>query len=234
MEQLNNNAVSLAREAREMFEHVQKVEATGSSGGNGSASSEQDQIRVAFSIGPTGMMLAPVGNASEEEVKTEFLEQIGALTETVDLFLIETMFDIREALLALEAAKALSSVPVAVTLTFNKNPKGFYTVMGDEVSNAIKRLEDAGADIVGANCSITSQEMMELAKIMRDITTLPILCQPNAGRPAVKDGIPVYEQSPREYADDTMRILDAGINAVGGCCGTTPEFIRELSSRMRN
>ncbi len=105
--------------------------------------------------------------------------------------------------------------------------------MGDECVKAIKQLEVVGVDVAGANCTIASPEMVELAQTLRDSTVLPVLCQPNAGSPAVKGGVPVYEQSPGEYADDAMRLFELGINAVGGCCGTTPDFIREVSSRMK-
>jgi 5-methyltetrahydrofolate--homocysteine methyltransferase len=121
---------------------------------------------------------------------------------------------------------------VVVTLTFNKNPRGFFTIMGDEVAPSIGRLEKAGADVVGANCTIASREMLELAPLLREATSLPVLCQPNAGSPTVKKGIPVYEQTPEDFAGDAIRLFEMGINAVGGCCGTTPEFIREVARRM--
>ncbi|NIM20551.1 MAG: 5-methyltetrahydrofolate--homocysteine methyltransferase [Candidatus Latescibacteria bacterium] len=229
--ELNVAAVRLAREAIAGFNHDR-------SGKKGVAKSNNEIVPgsagrfVAFSIGPTGKMLPPVGNASEEEIRAEFTHQIESIRNDVDLFLIETIFDTREGIIALDAAKALTTVPVAVTLTFSKNPRGFFTIMGDEAKDAIGKLERTGADIVGANCTIASKDMVELARILRDSTSLPILCQPNAGSPTVKGGIPVYEQRPEEFADDAIRILAEGINAVGGCCGTTPEFIREAADRM--
>ncbi|MFH1754372.1 MAG: homocysteine S-methyltransferase family protein [Candidatus Latescibacterota bacterium] len=213
---LNQAAVQLAREAAAMREP--------SSGGA--------TRWVAFSIGPTGKMLPPVGNATEEEIRNEFTVQIESVKDSVDLFLIETIFDVREGLCALQAAKDLTDSPVAVTMTFNKNPRGFFTMMGDEANASLKRLETAGADIVGANCTIASAEMVELAPVLRDASSLLLLCQPNAGSPTVKNGMPLYEQSPESFADDAMRLYERGIQAVGGCCGTTPDFIREVASRM--
>jgi methionine synthase I (cobalamin-dependent) len=217
LDKVNNAAVALAREAVE---------------GANIAPSEAMENFVALSVGPTGKMFAPVGTADEGEIRAEFEGQIKSIKEKIDLVLVETMFDLREALIAVEAAKEYAAVPVAATLTFTKTPRGFFTIMGNECEKAIKQLEASGVDVVGANCTIASPEMVELAQTLRDSTSLPVLCQPNAGSPAVKDGMPVYEQSPGKYADDVLRLFELGINAVGGCCGTTPDFTREVFSRM--
>lgn len=219
LSRINRTGVSLAREAvDETNENFPRANAR----------------LVGLSVGPTGKMFPPVGTAREEEIRVEFERQFRCLDGGVDLILIETMFDVKEALLAVEAARALVGVPVAATLTFNKTPRGFFTIMGNRCADTMKQLEAAGADIVGANCTLASGDMVELGHVLRESTSLPVLCQPNAGSPKVKNGKPVYEQSPREYADDVMRLFDAGINAVGGCCGTTPDFIREVYSRKRN
>ena len=187
---------------------------------------------VALSIGPTGKMLSPVGKTPPEEITDEIAEQVLGTKTPYDMILLETMFDLREALLAVAAAKKHASVPVAATLTFMKNPRGFFTIMGDEPSIAMRKLEAVGADVVGANCTIASAEMIELARKIRESTDLPLLCQPNAGKPRVKDGLPVYDQTPAEFARDALALFAAGINAVGGCCGTTPQFIREVRAGM--
>jgi methionine synthase I (cobalamin-dependent) len=187
---------------------------------------------VAFSIGPTGKMLPPVGKAAAEEIADEFAAQLLDTGTGYDLILVETMFDLREALIALASALKHASVPVAVTLTFMKNPRGFFTIMGDDPVLASRKLEAAGADVVGANCTIASSEMLELARALRAGTDLPLLCQPNAGQPRVTGGRPVYDQTPQEFASDALALYAAGVNAVGGCCGTTPRFIREVAARM--
>jgi methionine synthase I (cobalamin-dependent) len=233
LDELNEAAVRLARDAVSAFNEA-GAEKHGRPESPGETSPAINSAFVALSVGPTGKMFSPVGNASEEEIRVEFEGQIRSAGDTVDLILVETMFDVREALIAIETAKSLTEVPLAVTLTFNKTPRGFYTIMGDRCVNALKRVEEAGVDVVGANCSIASTEMVELARTLRESTALPILCQPNAGSPKVKGGVPVYEQSPSEYADDAMKLFQIGINAVGGCCGTTPDFIREVSARMRS
>jgi methionine synthase I (cobalamin-dependent) len=223
---INNAAVRLANDAIKGFKRDRTAKAN--------RVQNEDPPLIALSVGPTGKMLPPVGNATVEDIKTEFRHQLECVDEPIDLVLIETIFDLRESLFALEIAKNACSVPIAVTLTFNKNPRGYFTVMGNEAADSIRQLAVAGADIVGANCTLTSSEMVDLARTIRGSTDLPVLCQPNAGQPNIRDGMPVYDQSPREYAEDVIRIFDLGVNAVGGCCGTTPDFVREVSTRRRS
>jgi len=188
---------------------------------------------VALSIGPTGKMFPPVGTATQDEIRSEFVAQFRGVDDAVDLVLLETFLDLREAMIALEVARATLSHPVGVSLTYNRNPKGFFTIMGNEASQAVRELASAGADIIAANCSIASGDMVDLADVVRAATTLPILCQPNAGNPIIRNGKACYDQTPEEFADDAIQLYDRGVNAVGGCCGTTPDFIREVASRIR-
>lgn len=191
---------------------------------------------VALSIGPIGRMIAPLGEATLDDAAAAFESQLAHATAAgkPDLVLIETMYDAREAAIALACAKAaLPSTPVAVTLTYNRTARGFHTVMGDGAADCARRFRDLGADLVGANCTLGSGDMLELAAILRDATTAPILCQPNAGSPRVTPVGPVYDQTPDEFAEDAVRLFDIGINAVGGCCGTNPNFIRALKARLQ-
>jgi 5-methyltetrahydrofolate--homocysteine methyltransferase len=189
---------------------------------------------VAFSMGPCGEMLPPMGAADEATVHAQFADQLQAVagTDTPDLIIIETMLDLREALIALDATRSMVDVPVAVSMTYNRNPRGFFTIMGDAALVATKKLEAAGADVIAANCSIASDDMLELARTMRDATTLPVLCQPNAGQPGMRGGVPVYAQAPEQFAEHALLLLESGINAVGGCCGTTPEFIGRVAAAL--
>jgi methionine synthase I (cobalamin-dependent) len=188
---------------------------------------------VALSVGPSGKMLPPVGQASEAEIRSEFAAQFQSIDADFDLVLIETIFDLKEGLTALDVAKNTLPHPVAVSLTYDKKPRGFFTVMGDEASAAAGELERAGADIIGANCSIASGDMLELAEVLKRSTELPILCQPNAGEPTMRYRTPVYDQAPDDFAKDAILLFEKGIHAVGGCCGTTPDFIRQVSRRLR-
>lgn len=186
---------------------------------------------VALSLGPTGRMLPPLGQATEAAIMDDFIAQIFGIDEPFDVVLIETIFDLREGLLALEAVRASLRQPVAVSLTYDRKPRGFFTSMGDDVRTACRRLEDAGADIIGANCSVASEDMAALAEVLRASTSRPVLCQPNAGHPIIKHGVAVYEQTAASFAADAVRMFELGVNAVGGCCGTTPAFIEALSQR---
>lgn len=184
---------------------------------------------VAGNIGPSGEFLEPVGKVKLEELKRAFCEQAEILQSAgVDIFSIETMYDLREALAAVEGVKEVSSLPLFVCMTFEKKPKGYFNLMGDEVSSSMKKLEDAGADVVGANCTLGSKDMTELVPILRKSTALPIIVQPNAGMPKIIKGKTVYLQKATSFAEDIIEIVKLGANYVGGCCGTTPGFIKML------
>lgn len=188
---------------------------------------------VAGDIGPTGLFFPPVGALKADEARATFREQAKALAGAgVDLFIIETMYDLREAVEALRAVKEVSNLPAVVTLTFDRKPRGFFTMMGDTTDTAVETLLKEGASVIGANCTLQSGDMIDLAEEFRFLTDAPLAFQPNAGRPVMEHGVAVYKQRPREFAEDAVKIVAAGANAVGGCCGTTPEFIREVHATL--
>ena len=184
---------------------------------------------IAGDIGPTGLFFPPVGQLRAEDARAAFKEQAQVLDRAgVDIFIIETMYDLREAAEALRAVREVSTRPVVVELTFDRKPKGFFTMMGDTPERAADLLLKEGANVIGSNCTLQSGDMLELALEFRLATDALLIFQPNAGRPVMEHGLPVYKQRPREFAQDIVKIVAAGANAVGGCCGTTPEFIREM------
>jgi 5-methyltetrahydrofolate--homocysteine methyltransferase len=184
---------------------------------------------VAGDMGPTGELLEPYGRLSAQEAKSCFREQARALYEGgVDLLMIETMYDLREALLALEAALDATPIPVFVCLTFEKKAKGFATIMGDRAPASLAALEHAGATAVGANCSLGTGDMRDLVTLMVDSTSLPVIAEPNAGEPHMKQGMLTYDAIPGEFADHMVQMVDIGARIVGGCCGTDPAFIGTL------
>ncbi len=188
---------------------------------------------VAGDIGPTGQFFPPVGSLKPERARRTFREQASALEqEGVDLFLIETMYDIREAVEALRAIREVSNKPVVAEMTFDRKPNGYFTMMGNTPEEAVEVLPGEGADVIGANCSVSSSDMMGLASLMRELAGEPLLFQPNAGSPEMKRGREVYRQKPDEFAADMEKIVREGANAVGGCCGTTPEFIKQVHLRL--
>ena len=189
---------------------------------------------VAGDIGPTGAFLSPVGIATIEEFSENFLEQAKILADSnVDFFFIETMMDIKEAEAAVLAAKKISSLPVFASITFKRTKRGFFTEMGNSIEQCVDVLEKAKADVVGANCTIGSDDMIDLIKQMRTFTKLPISAKPNAGIPELRGGKTVYPTSAEEFANDIVKIANAGANVVGGCCGTNQTFIRKIVASLK-
>ncbi len=190
---------------------------------------------VVGSVGPTGEILeSQGGTASEAEVLDAFIEQITALEEGgVDAVDIETMISVQEATLAVKAAKENTDLIVISTMMFDKGPRGWYTMMGDTPESAVKELQEAGADIVGANCGNGIERMVELAGKIRVATDGYMLIHSNAGIPAIRKGQIVYPETPEFMAGPFANLADMGVNIIGGCCGTTPAHIRALSDAVR-
>ncbi len=190
---------------------------------------------VAGDIGPTGRMLAPMGDASPAELRDDFAEQAEALLAGgVDLIGMTTFFDLEEAKAAVQGARAMSgSVPIAVSLAYKPSPRGFRTMMGVSPAQAVEALLEAGADVVGANCEITAEEMVSLVPVLRSATDAPLIFQPNAGQPHLQEGHTVYAETPERFASFMPAMVEAGANVVGGCCGTTPAHITALAAAVR-
>ena len=187
---------------------------------------------VAGDIGPTGEFYHTSFN--HDSVKEVFTRQaLIMMREPPDFFFIETMFDAREALAALAGIKEVcGEIPVAVSITYNKTVRGYFTMMGDKAAEWTKTLAEAGADAVGANCTLDPEDMIDLVKLMKDTVSIPVIFQPNAGKPEAVDGEIVYKFNPDEFADGLVRLAEAGADIVGGCCGSTPEMIRIARGKL--
>ena len=149
----------------------------------------------------------------------------------VDVFCIETMTDLAEAKLAVQAAKeTASAIPVLATMTFSPTPRGFFTIMGTSIPKAAAGLQEAGADVVGSNCGNGIELMVQIAAEFRRHTILPMLIQSNAGLPVMRDGAAVYPETPEFMAGKVAELVAADVNIIGGCCGTTPDHIRAIRS----
>ncbi|MBN2848441.1 MAG: homocysteine S-methyltransferase family protein [Coriobacteriia bacterium] len=174
-------------------------------------------------IGPTGLVLEPLGTARFDEVFDIFAEQAAALAaEGPDALLIETMTDIAEARCAVLAARSVTDLPVFVTVTFGLS--GRMDLSGTDPETAAVILEAAGATAVGLNCGLGPEQMLPLVERMARATSLPIIVQPNAGLPTLVDGVTVFPGTPDEMGSHAARFVDAGASIVGSCCGSTPEF----------
>lgn len=187
------------------------------------------------SIGPTGKFLKPQGKYTEKEFEEAYEVQARGLTEgKADFLLIETQYDLREAFCALRGARRASGLPIFVTITFNKSPRGYFTLMGDSVSQCVKELEDQGVPVIGTNCTLNSADMVDLIKIMREATPLPLIAQANAGQPEISpDGKVVYSQNVEDYIRHIPKMIDNGVNIIGGCCGTDPGYIRRIAQVLK-
>jgi len=189
---------------------------------------------VAASVGPSGELLAPLGEISVSEMEGFFREQIAALlTGGIRAVCVETMSAVEEAACAVRAAKALDKdVDVISTMSFNRTPSGYRTMMGVDPETAVRVLSDAGADILGSNCGQGIEQMVPLAAEFRALTDRPILIQANAGLPELVGGKTVYRQTPELMARYVPDLVASGAVIVGGCCGTTPEHIRAIAEQI--
>ena len=184
---------------------------------------------VAGNLGPCTRFLPPVGDADPDELTDAFAAQAAVLSAAgVDYIAIETMIDIEEALCAMRGARRATDLPITACLTFEKRPRGFFSVMGNPLEGAARILADAGADAVGANCSIGSAEMLEACSLLGAASPVPVIVKPNAGLPEMKDGRLTYRQTPENFAVDVAAMARLGARAVGGCCGTDERFIAAL------
>ncbi|MCK4932766.1 MAG: homocysteine S-methyltransferase family protein [Candidatus Aminicenantes bacterium] len=187
------------------------------------------------SMGPTGKFLKPHGEFSEAQFEDAYAEQARGLTDgQVDFLLIETQYDLNEALCALRGARKASDLPIFVTMTFNHHPKGFFTLMGNTVGQFLETMEKEGVSVVGSNCTLNSEEMVELVRIMREKTSLPIIAQANAGKPSLsEEGEVAYSQGMEDYLRFIPQIITNGADIIGGCCGTDPDYIALMSEIVK-
>lgn len=191
-------------------------------------------------VGPTGEYLPPVGSGDREEFRRGFFELGRAFAAAgVDALHVETMSDLAEAEIALAALlDSAPGIPVCVSLTFEQRKRGFFTIMGNRLEEALPALAAAGATAVGANCTLASASFRALAATARSVWAGPLLLQPNAGQPRFEEGRARYDQTPEEFAEDLAAIAADGPATgsnlgLGGCCGTDPRFLAALAASLR-
>lgn len=186
---------------------------------------------VAADIGPSGLLMAPMGSLTFEDAYQLFAEQAQAAQEAgADLVLLETFSDVYEAKAALLAVKENTDLPAAVTLTFQQNGR---TVMGTSPAEAVSVLEGLGADILGVNCSLGPEELLPIVLEFLRSARVPVLVQPNAGLPRMESGQVVYPADPGAFAQALVPMIQAGAALAGGCCGTSPAFIHALRAAFQ-
>jgi 5-methyltetrahydrofolate--homocysteine methyltransferase len=194
-----------------------------------------DEHFVLGSIGPSGAIIM-MEEIPEETVYDGFRIQVEALAKGgADAICIETMSEIAEACLAIRAAKEFTDLEVICTFTYQKTVQGYYrSMMGVSPADMITAVKEAGADIIGANCGIGFEQMVEIVKEIRaaDKST-PVLVQANAGIPVIKNAKTVFPETPEMMRPKVKELMNAGANIIGGCCGTTPEHLRVIVSEIR-
>jgi 5-methyltetrahydrofolate--homocysteine methyltransferase len=198
------------------------------------ASSASDRkVLVAGDLTMTGEQLKPMGNMELETLIDVYKEQIKHLVEAgVDLLVVETMMSLAETRAALIAAKEVCELPVIVTFTFESDGRTLY---GTDAATAAIVCESLGADAIGANCSTGPAHMSEIISSMASVTHIPIIAKPNAGMPYLnEEGVTCYDMDATEFASEMEVLVNAGAVILGGCCGTTPEFIKKIHDKYGN
>jgi 5-methyltetrahydrofolate--homocysteine methyltransferase len=185
---------------------------------------------VLGNMSSTGQLLEPYGTWAESQFYDAFAEQAQILAEAgADGLLVETVFDLREALCALRACKENTALPVVVSIAFHTVQDGGRTMMGDTAAQCAVQLTKAGADVVGANCGdLDPEQMTGVVAALERATDVPILAQPNAGKPRLVEERTVFDMEPEPFARGIAACADAGARLVGGCCGTGPEHIEAV------
>jgi 5-methyltetrahydrofolate--homocysteine methyltransferase len=208
LDEINRKGVNIAREAAKPFNAF-----------------------VAADVGPLGAYLTPLGPVSFDEAYDVFAQQVKSLAAAgPDVIVIETMAEIREVKAALLAAKDNFSGPVITQMTFSSDGS---SVTGTDVLSFLSVAESMGADAIGMNCSVGPEELVKLAKLLASHTSLPISFKPNAGMPKLINRETVFPGTADEFAKACLTAHEYGVNMLGGCCGTSPEFIKALSAKLK-
>src|SRR5689334_6623602 len=190
-----------------------------------------DRAYVAGSIGPLGIRIEPWGKTGVDEARDYFREQVDALAEGgVDLFILETFRDLNEIGAAIDAVRSVSDLPIIAQMTTEEDGN---TLDGTPPERFAPELEKRGATIIGVNCAVGPAPMLETIERMEAVTPLKLSAQPNAGKPRDVEGRNIYLCSPEYMASYARRFMLHNVRVVGGCCGTTPEHIRQIKAAVR-
>lgn len=191
------------------------------------------KVYVAGDITTSGKMMAPAGEMTYDAAFSMYQEQIRHLADAgVDLIVAETMINIEETLAAVDAASTVCKLPVMCTMTVDADGSIFS---GGNAIEAAVSLEAAGADAVGVNCSVGPDQLISVIRNIRENVSIPVIAKPNAGMPFIDDqGNAVYSMKAPEFACHIQALIQAGAGIVGGCCGTTPEYIQQVSQLLHS
>lgn len=196
-----------------------------------SLSRQVKNVLVAGDMTTTGVPLEPLGTMKYDELFGIYREQAQALCDGgVDLIVIETMLGVDEMSVALEAVQSVCDLPVMCTMTIQADG-GLY--FGGNCIDAVQTLQELGASAVGINCSLGPEQLVSVVRNMKQAAKVPLIVKPNAGMPVISDtGEAVYPMTPEEFAENMQTLVNAGADIIGGCCGTSPEFIAALRCKI--
>ena len=191
-----------------------------------------EDVRVFASIGPTGKIVM-MGDVDRDELSATFAEAAAGVAQGgADAIVLETFNELDELKIALAAVRGACDLPVVASMTFASGADGTSTMMGNSPADLVAACEAGGAAGVGANCGSGPANCVKVAALLRASTALPIWIKPNAGLPELIGGETVFRMGPDEFASFAPKLIEAGANVVGGCCGTTPDHIRAVRQAL--
>lgn len=187
---------------------------------------------IALDIGPIGQLLEPIGTLTFEHAYDIFKRQVVAgVNAGVDLIIIETISDLYEAKAAVLAVKENSELPVICTMTFEADKRTFT---GTDPLSMVTLLTGLGVDALGVNCSLGPKELLPIVEEVLEYSSIPVIVQANAGLPRIENEQTIYDITPKEYCDHVKIMMEKGVRIIGGCCGTTDEFIKKIVDELHN
>src|SRR5688572_25424292 len=208
-----------------------RVRAINAQGAKIARHAAREQAYVAGAIGPLGIRIEPWGKTGVDEAEQYFRDQVAGLLEGgVELFVLETFHDVNEIAAAIRAVRSLSDLPIVAQVTTEEDGN---TLDGAPPEAFVPQLETLGATVIGVNCSVGPAGMLETIERMARVAHVPLSAQPNAGRPREIEGRNIYLSSPEYVASYARRFVASGVRLVGGCCGTTPDHVRQIKIAVR-
>ncbi len=194
---------------------------------------ENSDVKIFGSFGSTGKVVM-MGDVPEQQIREAFQETVqGLVRGGAEAIVLETFNELAEARIAIQAIQDVCALPVVVSMVFAFGPNQAATMMGETPADLARMAEECGADAVGANCGLGPDSYIEVTRQLRAATELPIWIKPNAGLPVVHEGHTTFPLQPEEFASFAPKLIEAGANFLGGCCGCGPDHIRALRKAVK-
>ena len=184
---------------------------------------------LALDLGPSGKMLEPIGDSSFGDAYEHYKAQIEPVKNDIDLIVLETISDLKEMESAITAINDICDVPIFAAMTFTEKMKTWLGVSLEEWAELANKTP---LDVAGINCTLTPKQMLPLILKFKEMVDLPVFAEPNRGQPEKVGDKTIYRMSAKQFANDVMEIYDAGINIIGGCCGSDPECLHIIREEI--